>query len=114
MPKPLLEKLCDARTAPIRKKCPITLKAAKGDILYDVPDTYIRNVIWLMSRQYSLAGRVIVSRRRSDRNKCFPASQKAHSVEVMVFDYLRSIRGDDDGARYTLHSGWKYSVYRVR
>ena len=107
------EKLCIAKKAPIRKKCPVTAKAPRGEVLYDVPNTFIRNVIVLTCRLHKIAGELLASRRRKDRSKCFPARQRADAVEELVVDYLRSVRGDSENVRFTLFRNWEYSVHSV-
>ena len=107
------EKLCIAKKAPIRKKCPVTAKAPRGEALYDVPNTFIRNVIVLMCHLHEIAAELLASRRRKDRSKCFPARQRADAVEELVVDYLRSVRGHHQNVRYTFYRNWKYTMHLV-
>lgn len=107
----ILEAICGAHEAPIKEKCPITAKTEKDTKLHDVPETFIRNVIDLMDRQFKVAGNIIADGKSGDDNLVwFTASQEAHALEELVWDYLRCHRNEDRTFHYTLHKDWKYSV----
>ena len=119
MAKSLLERVCAARAAPIKTKCPIKTRAKKGGVLHDVPDTFIRNVIVLMDRQYRIAGRIMekkIPRKGKVKNQSawFVAIQEAHALEVLVFEYLRRVRRENSSYHYVPYRNWKYSVTRMR
>ncbi len=109
-----LEAIRAARRTRTKRKCPIKAKARKGEKLYDVPNTFIRDVIMRMNRMYKVAGDLVVyGRRGSDNGVWMSANEEAQALEVLIFEHLRRVRGENRTHRYELFKGWKYNVTRT-
>ena len=93
-----------------RKEC----KRDPNDKLHELPDVVSKNLACVFAQREQYAIAILAETTKADNGVSLTAREEADAVEAILSDYLRTLRNEHRGFRYSFHHDWKYAVHRPR